>query len=127
MALAAKTFVIVVTERKLVKRLGAFGIPVEVVPFSAQFVAREIEALGANVAIRRDDAGKPLASDNGNALLDCDFGLVTSPLVLDRILRDLHGVVTSGLFVGLTSAVAVANQNGTTIVLEAPLHGRSEA
>ena len=118
-ALAAKTFVVVVTERKLVKRLGAFGIPIEVVPFSAQFVAREIEALGANVAFRRDENGKPVASDNGNALLDCDFGLVASPLVLDRILHDIHGVVTTGLFVGLTSTVLVAMNDGTTTSLEA--------
>ncbi len=116
-ALAAQTFVVIVTERKVVDRLGAFGVPVEVVPFSTQYVAREIAALGAEVTLRRDSSGKAIASDNGNALLDCQFGLIASPLVLDRILRDIHGVVATGLFIGLTSQVLVAKEDGTTMEL----------
>jgi ribose 5-phosphate isomerase A len=125
-ALVAKTFVVIVTRRKIVAHLGAFGVPVEVVPFSTQYVAREIAALGAGVTLRRDGNGKPIATDNGNALLDCRFGVIGSPLVLDRILRDIHGVVATGLFVGLTSHVLVSEEDGSIVDLPPPLRHGSE-
>ncbi len=111
-ALAAKSFVVVVTARKLVAHLGAFPLPVEVVPFSAAYVAREIEALGASVARREHDGG-PYVSDNGNAILDCRFGTIAEPAALDAILHALHGVVSTGLFIGLTSHVLVARADGS--------------
>jgi ribose 5-phosphate isomerase A len=94
------------------ERLGAFPLPVEVVPFSIRYVAREIEALGAGVCVR-ERGGAPYVTDNGNALLDCSFGTIHAPADLDAALRGLHGVVTSGLFVGLTSKVLVAKSDGT--------------
>ncbi len=115
-ALVARVFVVVVTERKLVPALGAFPLPVEVVPFSAAYVAREIEALGAVVRVRRRD-GVPVSSDNGNVLLDCAFGTIREPAELDRKLRDLHGVVATGLFIGLASHVLVANGDGSVAEL----------
>jgi ribose 5-phosphate isomerase A len=117
-ALAAQTFVVIGTRRKVVRLLGDFGVPVEVIPFSTQFVAREIAALGANVVLRRDADGKPIASDNGNALLDCQFGPIPMPLILDRIVRDLHGVVATGLFVGLASHVLISEEDGAITQLE---------
>ena len=117
MALAAKAFVVVVTERKLVGKLGAFPLPVEVVPFSASYVAREIEALGANVTPRERD-GAAYVSDNGNTILDCRFGTIEDPAALDTILRAMHGVVTTGIFVGLTTRVLVAKADGTVLQAE---------
>jgi ribose 5-phosphate isomerase A len=117
-ALAARIFVVVVTERKCVARLGAFGLPVEVVPFSARYVAREIEAMGAAVT-PRERGSEPLLSDNGNVILDCRFGAIDEPHVLDTALRALHGVVTTGLFVGLASRVLVARADGTVADYEA--------
>jgi ribose 5-phosphate isomerase A len=111
-ALATAAFIVVVTARKLVPALGAFALPVEVVPFSAAVVAREIAALGAVVRPRERD-GIPMPSDNGNALLDCAFGRIDAPAVLDRALREIHGVVATGLFIGLTSRVLVAHEDGT--------------
>ena len=111
-ALAARSFVVIATERKLVATLGAFPLPVEVVPFSARYVVREIEALGAGVSLRERN-GAPFVSDNGNAILDCKFGSIHDPGSLDTLLRALHGVVTTGLFVGLTSRVLVAKSDGT--------------
>jgi ribose 5-phosphate isomerase A len=111
-AIATRTFVVIVTERKLVKTLGAFPLPVEVVPYSAVYVRREIEALGATVSVRMHD-GAPLVSDNGNTILDCAFGAIHDPEQLEAALRGLHGVVSTGLFIGLTSAVLVAKLDGT--------------
>jgi ribose 5-phosphate isomerase A len=116
-ALAATSFVVVVTERKLVKNLGAFPLPVEVVPFSAAFVSKEIEALGASVT-RRERDGSPYVTDNGNTILDCRFGTIAEPGALEPILRALHGVVSTGLFIGLTSHVLVAHADGTVAEAE---------
>ena len=125
LALLAQTFVVIATERKCVERLGAFPLPVEVVPFSTSFVAREIESLGATVILRRSAYdGRAFVSDNGNAILDCDFGAIASPPILDRILREIHGVVCTGLFIGLASAVVVAMPDGSIRNLATPSHGR---
>lgn len=112
-ALSARAFVVIVTRNKCVERLGAFPVPVEVVPFSTAYVAREIEALGAAVVLRRGKEGRAFATDNGNAILDCAFGTIASPALLNRIVREIHGVVDTGLFVGLTSAVLVGNDDGS--------------
>jgi len=111
-AIAARAFVVIVTERKCVDVLGAFGLPVEVVPFSLNYVTREIAALGAQVS-RRESDGTPLVTDNANALLDCRFGPIRAPGKLDAALRALHGVVATGLFVGLTSRIMVGHGDGT--------------
>jgi ribose 5-phosphate isomerase A len=111
-ALATKIFVVIATERKLVEKLGGFPLPVEVVPFSADYLAREITALGASVTRRARDE-KPFVTDNGNAILDCRFGSIDDPSALEAALSGLHGVVTTGLFIGLTSRVLVARDDGT--------------
>jgi ribose 5-phosphate isomerase A len=115
-ALAAKSFVVVGTARKLVPTLGTYPLPVEVVPFSSSFVAREIEALGADVTVRERD-GAPYVTDNGNAILDCSFGTIEDPRALENIIARFHGVVTTGLFIGLTSRVIIAENAGTVAEL----------
>ncbi len=110
-ALAAKRFIVIVTERKLVERLGAFPLPLEVVPFSVRMVAHEVEALGARVEVRKNGT-EPFVSDNGNFILDAHFGTIERPAELERELRALHGLVCTGLFLGLTSKVIVARENG---------------
>jgi len=111
-ALAARTFVVIVTPEKLVDRLGAFPTPVEVIPYALPYVEREIAThLGATIARRGGDT--PYVTDNGNALLDCAFGPIADPIDLDRALRDIHGVVATGLFApSLTAAVIVAAPDG---------------
>lgn len=117
-ALAAHAFVVIVTQRKCVAKLGDFALPVEVVPFSTSYVAHEIRALGATVTLRRIGEGKAFVTDNGNAILDCAFGTIAAPALLDRIIREFHGVVATGLFVDLTSRVLTAQSDGTVRELE---------
>ena len=114
-ALAARAFVVIVTPEKMVERLGAFPTPVEVVPDSLPYVEKAIAALGA--AVSRRGGTQPFVTDNGNAILDCRFGTIDDPAALDARLRDIHGVVTSGLFVGLTSAVLVGEPGGVRQVI----------
>ncbi|MDQ2908730.1 MAG: ribose-5-phosphate isomerase RpiA [Candidatus Eremiobacteraeota bacterium] len=110
-ALAARTFIAIVTERKLVPRLGTCPLPVEVVPFSLRYVTTEITALGAGVAVRTHD-GAHYVTDNGNAVLDCAFGEIGDPKALDARLRELHGVVGTGLFVDIAAHVLVGHPSG---------------
>ena len=112
-ALAAEKFVVVVDEHKIVPKLGKFPLPVEVVPFTLRYVEREIKRLCPNVAVRMRD-GKPFVTDNGNHILDCSFGEIASPAELDSGLRSINGVVTTGLFVGMTSHVLVGSVHGVT-------------
>ncbi len=114
-ALAAKTFVVIVTPEKLVGALGAFPTPVEVVPFTALTVARAIEVQFPQARVaRRGGGAAPFVTDNGNAILDCRFGPIADPAALDASLRALHGVVATGLFpAAITGAVLVGGPDGT--------------
>jgi ribose 5-phosphate isomerase A len=111
-AQAAGTFVVIVTPEKLVDRLGAFVTPVEVVPYTLLVVRRAIEAAFPGAAVRqRGDGATPFVTDNGNAILDCAFGLIDDPAELDAALRAIHGAVATGLFPReLTDAVLVADR-----------------
>lgn len=112
-ALAAATFVVIVTDRKVVAKLGAFALPIEVVPYALPVVMRELQTYGVPVVQRMRD-GKAYLTDNGNAIVDCAFGTIDDPGALDARLQAIHGVVDTGLFVGLTARVLVARENGTT-------------
>ena len=114
-ALAAARFVVVVTANKLVERLGAFPTPVEVVPFALRAVTRALNDTfpHAAVALRRSGAETaPFVTDNGNLILDCAFGTIDDPAALDARIRAVHGVLDSGLFVGLADAVLVGRADG---------------
>ncbi|MFN2461419.1 MAG: ribose-5-phosphate isomerase RpiA [Candidatus Velthaea sp.] len=111
-ALAAARFVVVVDDRKLVERLGAFPTPVEVVPFAAAWVRQEVDRLAPGVHVRVRGGEQPFRTDNGNIVLDCAFGAISDPQALDRSLKAIHGVVSTGIFCGIASAVIVGGERG---------------
>jgi ribose 5-phosphate isomerase A len=116
-ALTARSFVLVITENKLTSHLGAFPLPVEVVPFAIPYVMREIHALGVETKLRFTKNGAFL-TDNGNHILDCRFGSIEAPEETDQRLRMIHGVVTTGLFVNLVDRVFVSSDAGTVRELQ---------
>lgn len=106
-------FVIVAEESKLVERLGAGVLPVEVLPFLWRRTARRLEGLGATWVLRGGEEA-PFLTDNGNVVLDLMFeGGVGDPDGLGRELKLITGVVEHGLFCGLTSGVILAGPGGT--------------
>jgi ribose 5-phosphate isomerase A len=113
-ASASRRVVIVVDESKVVERLGLdFRLPVEVVPFARAVVERRLVALGAEPELRRDEAGRPFQSDNGNQILDCRFaGGIADPDALELALARIPGLVESGLFLGLAHELVVGRANG---------------
>ncbi len=100
-ASSSKRFVIAVDEGKLVERLD-HPVPIEVIPAALSIVIREVESLGGRptlrMALRKDG---PVITDNGNFILDVDFGVIESPDVLSGELSSCVGVVEHGIFTGV--------------------------
>lgn len=92
-AAASKKFVCIADESKLVGVLGAFPLPIEVIPMARSLVAREIVKLGGEPELRQD-----FTTDNGNIILDVHNLEIMEPVKLEQTLNNLTGVVTNGLF-----------------------------
>jgi ribose 5-phosphate isomerase A len=107
-ASASKRLVIIADSTKRVPVLGKFPLPVEVIKFAQAVVKKKIEALGAQVALRRGADGNPYLTDENNHILDCWFGKIADPDRLARQLSDTPGVVEHGLFIGMASVALVA-------------------
>ncbi|MDP6705219.1 MAG: ribose-5-phosphate isomerase RpiA [Rhodospirillales bacterium] len=111
-AACAARFVVIADTSKRVRHLGAFPLPVEVVPMAATPLTRRVAALGAEVALRRDRFGEPFATDEGHWILDCAFGQITDPPALARALEAMAGVVEHGLFVAMADEVILGGDDG---------------
>ncbi|HYM40362.1 MAG TPA: ribose-5-phosphate isomerase RpiA [Thermoplasmata archaeon] len=111
-AAAAKKFIVVVDDSKLVRRLGTkVPVPVEVHPFGWRATQARLESLGATVALRQAEA-MPFRTDNGNHILDARFGPIRSPARLAASLDAIPGAVGHGLFLGMADLVLVASGKG---------------
>jgi ribose 5-phosphate isomerase A len=104
-ASASRQFVIIADSTKQVPVLGAFPLPVEVIPFAEVLVAKKIAALGAKVSARQSPDGKPFITDEGHHILDCRFGQISDPPALARKLSNTPGVVEHGLFIDMATVV----------------------
>jgi ribose 5-phosphate isomerase A len=92
-AAAARRFVCIVDEQKLVERLGRFPLPVEVIPMARRYVAGQLARLGGEPAWREG-----VVTDNGNHILDVRGLDIHDPVALEGEINQLAGVVTVGLF-----------------------------
>ena len=105
--------IIVVDESKLSPQLGTKHVlPIEVLPFGWRSQVRFLEALGAKCVIRHTSEGKQSHTDQGNLLVDCDFGPIADPAKLALQLEGRAGIVEHGLFLGLTNLLIVAGAGG---------------
>ncbi|MEJ2211424.1 MAG: ribose 5-phosphate isomerase A [Anaerolineae bacterium] len=112
-AAQADRFLIIVDESKLVERLGAGPLPVEILPFGAAVQVRWLQGLSSRAELWREDDGRPIVTDNGNHLARCWFeGGIPDPQALARALADRAGIVEHGLFLGMADAVIVAGPQG---------------
>ena len=111
-AAASHRLAIVVDGSKMVDRLGAqTSLPVEVVAFGLEATCESLEVLGASARTRMS-SGHPFVTDNGNRVLDCDFGHIDDPARLEERIRRIVGVVESGLFISRADPVFVADAAG---------------
>ena len=93
MAAASDKFVCIADDSKLVDVLGAFPLPVEVIPMARSYVARQIVKLGGQPVLREG-----FTTDNGNVILDVQNMKILDPVELETKLDHITGVVTNGLF-----------------------------
>lgn len=114
-AAASKCNIIIVDETKKVQVLGERNqlVPVEVLPFGIALVKSKINELGGK-PILREGKGKlgAIITDNGNVIIDVEFGLIENPAELDKKLHSIPGVIETGLFYELTDMVFVASASG---------------
>ncbi len=96
-AALAQRFVCIADESKLVRTLGAFALPVEVIPMAAAQIARRFKALGGQATLRQKD-GQPLVTDNGQHIMDVRGLMIGDPLAFESQVNQWPGVVTVGVF-----------------------------
>ncbi len=109
-ARASRYFLVLADSSKRVERLGRFPLPVEVIPFSLPWVMDEIEQLGGAPRQRMlaDAVEKPFITDQGNYVVDCQFGSIEEPQVLNAQLDKVPGIAEHGLFLGYAAAALIA-------------------
>ena len=109
-AAVSKQNIIIADEGKKVKALGEndHPVPVEVLPFAITAVKGKIKAFGGR-AVLREGKGKlgPVITDNGNAVIDAVFGVISNPAALEVKLKMIPGVVETGLFIGLANTAYI--------------------
>jgi ribose 5-phosphate isomerase A len=113
-AAVAKKFICIADQSKLVKVLGKFPLPVEVIPMARSYVAREITRLGGQPMLRQG-----FTTDNGNIILDVHGLQILKPVELEAALNHITGVVTNGLFAkrGADVLLLGTNEGIRTIVI----------
>ncbi len=105
-AAQSRQFVCIADESKLVKTLGAFPLPVEVIPMATARVIRQFAVMGGVAKIRQKD-GHPLVTDNGQHILDVSGLHITDPLAFETQVSQWPGVVTVGVFAHQKSHVCL--------------------
>ena len=96
-AALSKQFVCIADESKLVNTLGAFPLPVEVIPMATKRVMQQFSAMGGTCNVRLKD-GQPLITDNGQHIVDVLNLKITDPLAFESQVNQWPGVVTVGVF-----------------------------
>jgi len=110
---------IIIDESKLTKKLGeGQPVPVEVLPFGVYSVIHSIEKIGGRSTLRQGQ-GKvgPIITDNGNMIIDVDFGSIKDPPSLERQIKMIPGVIEAGIFAGIADLVYVGRREGSVEIL----------
>lgn len=124
-AAAARRFVVIADGSKLVDELGAFPLPIEVVPFGLGATMRAVAAaatglgLEGPLVLRVAGDGRTYTTDGGHFIVDAAFGAIARPAALAAALAAIPGVVEHGLFVGLAEKAYVARPDGVAVVTAA--------
>ncbi|MGD0158874.1 MAG: ribose 5-phosphate isomerase A [Candidatus Bathyarchaeia archaeon] len=113
-ASASKKLIIIADQNKKVKTLGENNhpVPLEALPFAAPLVMRRIKEIGGKPVLRE---GKmkvgPVITDNGNVIIDANFGLVHEPAELEHKLKSIPGILETGLFVQMAQIAYIGKQS----------------
>jgi len=117
-ACASERMVVIADGSKLVGRLGAFALPVEIVRFAPATTMKAIDnalsgaGIGAGLRLRETEAGAIFVSDGNNLIVECACGAIDDPARAAAALSAVTGVVEHGLFVGVAARAAVGLADG---------------
>jgi len=117
-AAASKRLIVIADETKLVSSLGEGQLlPIEVLPFALPLVADRIRRIGGKPKLReRKDSSGPYVTDNGNFILDVDFGVIEDPKDLESRIKRIPGVIETGLFIEMTDEALIGTRSGVKIL-----------
>jgi ribose 5-phosphate isomerase A len=107
----SKKVVVMADKTKFVKNFNR-TVPIEIHPLARNSVIKSIKKLGGEVEIRSLDRGYPFFTENGNIVLDCDFGTIKNPKVLTQKIKQTAGVLESGIFLRKPDVIYKAKENG---------------
>ncbi len=105
-AAQSKSFICIVDQSKWVTTLGAFPLPVEIIPMAAPKLIEQFKALGGQAHVRLKD-GKPLLTDNQQHILDVKGLQITDPLAFESMVNQWPGVITVGVFAHQKASVCL--------------------
>jgi ribose 5-phosphate isomerase A len=115
----AKILIIIADFRKDSQFLGEKwkeGVPIEVIPIAYVPIMNKIQDLGGKPKLRMAQAkAGPLVTDNGNFIIDADFGIIKEPKKLNEKLRFIPGVVDTGLFIEMASKAYIGQKDGSIV------------
>ena len=112
-AQASKQYVIIVDETKVSKSLGEkWAVPVEVIKMAKNVEAENLKILGAEINQRLNSVGELLITDEGNYILDANFGIIDNPKKLAKKLERRAGIVEHGIFLKMADYVVIAGDSG---------------
>jgi len=116
-ASSARRMIVIADSAKLVDRLGAFPLPIEVIPFGLVSTRGRIEEAAGKLGLSgtlklRERGGAPFVTDSGNHILDASFGLIADPDRLAAVLDAITGVVEHGLFIRLAAGAIIGDGHG---------------
>jgi len=107
----AKKIVIMADQTKFVKHLNR-SVPVEIHPLARSSVSKSIQKLGGKPVLRSLDRGYPFFTENGNIIFDCEFGIIKNPKTLSQKIKQIPGVMESGIFLRKPDVIYKAKSNG---------------
>jgi len=107
----AKKVVVMADKTKFVKNFTR-TVPVEIHPLARNSVTKSIKKLRGEAEMRLLDRGYPFFTENGNIILDCDFGKIKNPKVLTQKIKQTSGVLESGIFLRKPDIIYKAKENG---------------
>ena len=114
---AAKKVVIMADDSKFVANFNR-DIPVEVHPLARNTVTKSISKIGGKPNIRTLDRGYPFVTENGNIILDCNFGIIKKPKLLQESVKKISGVLEVGIFTRKPDIIYKAKSNGKFDVIK---------
>lgn len=118
-AAAAEEFIVIADHTKLVKELGAYPLPVEVMIINWKQVERQLTKLFQHpLKLRMQKDGAPFVTDHGNYIIDISFETIPNPDTINQALHNIPGIIETGLFIGMARKALIGYPDGQTEWIE---------